>query len=80
VARGRPGLACWLCGTLLLLALALALALAGSLRAASPGWTAAGTLAAGDGPAFAGNGISVAPGGGGRANVFKLYLYREPAP
>ncbi len=42
-----------------------ALALAGSLWAASPpGWTLAGTLAPGDGPTFAGNGISVAPGGG----------------
>jgi len=61
VARVRPALVCCFCASLLLLALALA----GSLSAASSGWTAAGTLAAGDDPVFAGNGISVAPGGNG---------------
>jgi hypothetical protein len=57
----RSALVCCVCGSVLLVALALA----GNLSAASPGWSAAGTLPAGDDPLFAGNGISVAPGGGG---------------
>jgi hypothetical protein len=61
VARVRSALVCCVCGSVLLVALALA----GSLSAASPGWTLAGTLSAGDDPVFAGNGISVAPGGAG---------------